>query len=330
MWFDGAMLGTRLLLVAFLVAGCVRRGPPAVVLPPAMPGTSPHSPAAVEVAVTVDDLPAHGPLLPGADRVHLAQRFIEVFQTHHLPPVFGFVNGIRAAEEPASQRVLSVWTKAGNHLGNHTYSHVSLDAVALPAYFADLERGEAILDVEEPTWRSLKVFRYPFLFEGNTSEKREGVRRYLSAHGYAVAEVSVEADDWAFNRPFVRCAQQGNRSALDKLQRRFIEVHVAELESMVRLTRALAGHDVRQILLLHLGTADADALDKLLTSYEQAGVRWISLPDALADPFYALDPGVPFPFGAAFPYLVAKSRGVAAPPPIYNRGLEEELAQLCR
>jgi hypothetical protein len=53
------------------------------------------------------------------------------------------------------------------------------------------------------------------------------------------------------------------------------------------------------------------------------------LPAALADPFYALDPGQPAPFGAAFPYLLAKPRRLKAAPPIYARGLEERLAALC-
>ena len=73
-----------------------------------------------------------------------------------------------------------------------------------------------------------------------------------------------------------------------------------------------------------------DALDDLLTAYERAGVRFVELGRALADPLYAIDPGQPFPFGAAFPYLVARARGVAAPAPAYARDLEDELDRVCR
>lgn len=318
------------ILVVVSLASCARSPVPVVpVGAAALPiGTAPKV-GVLEVALTVDDLPAHGPLQPGIERVVLAERFIATFRRHALPPVHGFVNGARVAEHPRSEKVLSLWVKSGNHLGNHTDSHINLNKVSLPAYFSDLERGEAVLDAFEPAWRSSKMFRYPFLFEGNTSEKRDGARSYLHARGYAVAEVTVEADDWAFNEPFFRCTNQHNDQALQRLHQRFVEVHVDELARMRELTRRLAGREIRHVLLLHLGVADADALDDLLTAYEHAGVRWISLPAALSDPFYDLDPGTPFSFGASFPYLLARARGIRTSPPIYARGLEQELLHAC-
>jgi peptidoglycan/xylan/chitin deacetylase (PgdA/CDA1 family) len=231
---------------------------------------------------------------------------------------------------PDAEAVLSTWVAAGNHLGNHSHSHVSLNAVSLPVYFADVDEGEVILDRFEPAWRTTKTFHFPFLFEGNTTEKREGARQGLRARGYVTAEVTVEADDWAFNAPFGRSGARHDDAALASLHERFVAVHLDELARMRTLTRRLAGRDVRHVLLLHLGIADADALDDLLNAHEHAGVRWISLPEALGDAFYALDPGAPFPFGASFPYLSARARGIPTAAPIYGRGLEQELDRLCR
>ena len=84
------------------------------------------------------------------------------------------------------------------------------------------------------------------------------------------------------------------------------------------------------MLLLHIGAADADALDALLSAYEKEGVRWIPLAKALADPFYAFDPALPARYGAAFPYLVAKSRGVKMQAPTFGVDLEAQLERLCR
>jgi hypothetical protein len=72
---------------------------------------------------------------------------------------------------------------------------------ACPPIFADIERNQTVLDAFDPAWRSLKTSRYPFRFQGNAREKRDGVRAYLRARGYAIAEVTVEADEWAFNCP---------------------------------------------------------------------------------------------------------------------------------
>lgn len=286
----------------------------------------------VEVAVTFDDLPIHGPLPPGGDRVALVDRLLAALQRHQLPPVYGFVNGKRVADEPGSEMVLRHWLAAGHLLGNHTYAHVSLNAVSLPEYFADIEKGEDILTKLQPppalpTW---KMFRYPFLFEGDTLEKRAGVRQYLRDRGYTLAEVTIEADDWAFNEPFVRCANRGDGAAVAALRRTFVDVHVNELNQMRTLTQRLGYRDVRQVLLLHVGAADADVIDDLLTAYERAGVRWIDLPTALRDPFYALDPAMPFRFGSALPYLLARARGVPATTPSFGEGLEKQLSQMCR
>jgi peptidoglycan/xylan/chitin deacetylase (PgdA/CDA1 family) len=303
---------------------------------PVVPGAASGPPAApvpprVEVAVTVDDLPAHGPLRAGVDRLGIAERLLAAFRRHRLPPVYGFVNGKKVDDDPATLAVLRRWLAAGSPLGNHTYSHPSLNGTSLPDYLADLEKGEAILKQLEPgdgsTW---KVFRYPFLFEGDTPEKCDGVRRYLGDHGYAIAEVSIDGDDWAFNAPYARCAERGDDATRAALLRELVDVHVEELRRMRDLGQRLTGRDVRQVLLLHAGIAEADAMDDLLSAYEREGVVWIDLRTALADPLYAIDPGAPARYGAAFPYRIAKARGVSVPPPIFARGLEERMDRTCR
>ncbi len=315
-------------LLPLAALACSATGAPAAPAP-APPQAS--APPRVEVAVTVDDLPAHGPLLPGVDRVAVADRLLAAFRKHGLPPVYGFVNGKKVDDDPAAIAVLRRWLAAGDPLGNHTWSHPSLNRASLPDYLADVEKGEAVLRQLMPgdaaTW---KVFRYPFLFEGDTPDKQDGVRRWLGDHGYAVAEVTLDADDWAFNPPYARCAAKGDEAARAALLRDFVDVHVEELRRMRDLGRALVGREVRHVLLLHVGVADADAMDALLTAYEREGVVWIDLRSALADPFYAMDPGEPARYGAALPYRIAKARGVSAPPAVFARGLEERLDRVCR
>ena len=303
-------------ILLLLLAACALR--------PAAPVAAP-----VEVSVTVDDLPLHGALIDGWTRVELAQRMVKTFQAHGLPPIYGFVNAGKVEAEPSSRAVLDAWKAGGQRFGNHSYAHRNLDETPLEDYLADIARNEALLSqLESPAvWH---VYRYPYLHEGKELEKRRAVRTYLKAHGYRIAEVSIDADDWAFSSPLARCAAQQNTAQLEKLRAEFVAVHVDELRRMRALGRTLEGREIRQVLLLHLGVADVDALDELLTAYEREGVKWVSLDRALDDPFYAVDPDIGFKAGAAFPYVVARARGVKVEPPIYARGLEERLEATCR
>lgn len=280
--------------------------------------------------MTVDDLPVHGPLAPGTDRVTIGRRLTEAFHRHHMPPVYGFVNGKKVDDEPATEQMLREWIASGNLLGNHTYSHPSLTASATPDYLADITKGEAILAKVSPggPWH---FFRYPFLFEGDTPDKRAAVRAFLAEKGYTIAEVSIDGDDWAFNPPFARCAEKGSAADLAQLRADLVAAHVDELRRMRDLSREFMGRDVPQVLLFHAGVAEADAIEELLTAYEREGVVWVTLPQALADPFYAIDPNIAAKFGAALPYLVARMRGrKEPPPPMFARGLEQRLEKLCR
>ena len=318
-------------LLAALSAACspAPPAPPPSARPAAVASLPPPAPPAIEVAVTVDDLPVHGPAFTGIDRAAIAERLLAVFRDHRLPPVYGFVNGKKVDDDPASEAILRRWIAAGNPLGNHTYSHISLNRASITDYLADLEKGESILrklGLDEATW---KVYRYPFLFEGDTLDKRESVRAYLRQHGYLTAEVTIDGDDWAYNPPYARCSDRHDTTSLAELRRGLVEAHVDELRFVRALTRELSGRDVRHVLLLHIGAAGADAMDELLTAYEHEGVRWIDLRAALADPFYAIDPHIPHAYGAAFPYVVAKARGVTLPPHP-KRDVEERAESMCR
>jgi peptidoglycan-N-acetylglucosamine deacetylase len=294
--------------------------------PPA--ATPPVAPVPLEVAVTVDDLPLHGPDFVGIDRLALADRILAALRAHHVPEVYGFVNGARVEAHPESVDVLRHWRAAGYPLGNHTYSHVSLNDADAETYLADLERDERLLSSLDPDPTRWKVFRYPYLFEGNTLDKYDAVHAYLASHGYRVAEVSIDGDDWAWNPPYARCRDAHDDAALETLRAGYIKTQVDELRFMRDTTRQLAGRDIVHILLLHLGAEDAEAIDLLLTAFEQEGVRWVPLSKALADPFYSTDRRVAWRAGAAFPYAVAKTRGrTLGPTP--RRDAEDALDATC-
>src|SRR5207302_1790079 len=81
-----------LLLATACLAG--QRGAPAVA------HASTPFPTPFNIAIVVDDLPRHGPPIPGMSRKQVAQQMLGALIRHHVPQVYGFVNGLLVAEHP--------------------------------------------------------------------------------------------------------------------------------------------------------------------------------------------------------------------------------------
>src|SRR5579862_8029666 len=89
---------------------------------------------AQQIAFTWDDLPAHSSLPAGETRVGIGRKLIAAMKDAHLPPVYGFVNGVAIEREPDSAPMLKEWRDAGFQLGNHTWSHMNLNTNSAAAW----------------------------------------------------------------------------------------------------------------------------------------------------------------------------------------------------
>jgi peptidoglycan-N-acetylglucosamine deacetylase len=283
--------------------------------------------AATEMAGTIDDLPTHGALPPGMQRVTIAEQIISVLKRHAVPEVYGFVNGAQIRGDPQHTDILRIWRQAGLRVGNHTFSHPNLNRVSAADYIADIERNETVLaEVAGPRWE--RIFRYPYLHEGDTPQKRHAVRRWLAAHGYQIAQVTVYFDDWAWNDAYARCMERSDGGSIQWLKQSFLESAVRRLDWSRALSNVVLGRQIKQILLLHLGAFDAVMLDELLEAYRKAGVTMIGLKAAMADPAYTLDPDIVWDGELTFLLQLARARHLSIPPdptiPL------QKLSALCR
>src|SRR6187401_797286 len=82
---------------------------------------------AQEVAITFDDLPAHGPLPAGTTREDVTRKILAAFKEAKVPEVYGFINAGKLQAHPDDLKVLQLWREAGQPLGNHTLDHMSLN-----------------------------------------------------------------------------------------------------------------------------------------------------------------------------------------------------------
>ena len=281
---------------------------------------------AQQIAFTWDDLPAHSALPQGETRVEIGRKLVAAMQAEHMPPVYGFVNGVQLDREPSSAPMLADWRNAGLLLGNHTWSHMNLSTSSLADWEADLLKNEPVLQ-QSAAGTDWHWLRYPFLAEGDTPEKRAEARKFLAAHGYRIAAVTMSLGDYMWNEPYARCVAKNDSAAIAQLDSSYLNAAAADADFRRAMAKALFGHDAPYVLLMHIGAFDARMLPQLLRLYRDKGFTFITLEEAEKDPFYAsdLDPLLPAQPDSLEGAMAA--RGLQMPP---RPKLPLDLNSVCR
>ena len=246
---------------------------------------------AQEVALTFDDMPAHGPVPEGLTRVGIITAILKDLTAAQAPKVYGFINAGKLEQVPADMEVLKLWRAAGFPLANHTYTHPSLNKISAKEFERNIEQNEkrlkSLMDGEDWHW-----LRYPFLDEGDTVEKRREVRAYLQDHGYRIAQVTLDFQDWAWNSPYARCVAKKDDKSIEQLKKMYVDTASEFLDLGPKLAKLVYGRDIKHVLLLHVGAFETVMLPRLMEILKQRGYKLITLPEAESDEAYKSDPDI--------------------------------------
>jgi len=280
--------------------------------------------APLRIAITFDDLPAHGPLPPGEARLEVASKIIAALHDANVPPTYGFVNGVRIEEQPADADVLQAWRAAGYPLGNHSWSHMNLNQHTLGEFEADVTHNEPLLsqwmkdqnddkagEVQKNDWH---WFRFPYLAEGDTPEKNAGIRAFLAQRGYKSAAVTMSFADYQWNDPYARCKAKGDEKSITSLENSYLAAADESITYSRALSHTLYGRDISYVLLMHIGAFDAEMLPRLLSLYRSEVFRFVSLDEAESDEFYLRDTDLHQPPGPSTLEGVMAERHLPFPP----------------
>lgn len=238
-----------------------------------------------EIAITIDDLPLVASRMdtPG-NQQRSKERFakiIEAFKKYNVPAT-GFVIG--GAIEKGQWEFLEQFRQAGLSLGNHTYSHRSLNQTTADKYIADVEKADKVLT---PIMTEPKYFRYPYLAEGG-KESKQKVLDYLTEHHYTVAPVTIDSKDFDFNQSAYRVPFRAREQYIKKLKPRYLAYIWGQT---LKAEKKANGKPVRQILLIHANLLNSYLLPDVLEMYQKNGYKFISLTEALKNPA----PAITFP-----------------------------------
>ncbi len=252
--------------------------------------------SAQKVAITFDDLPLNGDLPPGVTRVQITHDTLAVLKGSHVPPTYGFVNAKRLEGNPDAAEALKLWA-AAEPFASHTYGHLDLNANSAEDFEREIEENEPALELlseKDSNWHWL---RFPYLREGDTVEKRRAVRAYLEAHGYRVAQVTLDWEDYLWNSAYARCVAKNDAKSIAWLKSSYLGIESSYLDLGRDLAKLVYGHDINHVLLLHLGAFSSTILPDALKLLEERGFTMVTLEEAQRDPAYATDPDAGSKYG---------------------------------
>ena len=251
---------------------------------------------AQKLAITIDDLPQNGALPPGVTRVDITRDTLAVLKKRHVPPVYGFINAKKLEGSVDGAEALKLWA-AAEPFGNHTYTHIDLEANTAEAFERDMEQNEPTLELlAKPgpgksgnDWHWL---RYPYLHEGDTVEKRRAVREYLTKHGYKIAQVTLDWEDYMWNSAYARCAAKNDKKSIEWLRTSYLTTASDFLDLGREQAKLIYGHEINYVLLMHLGAFSSTIMPDALDLLKKKGFKLVTLEEAESDPIYQGDPNI--------------------------------------
>jgi peptidoglycan/xylan/chitin deacetylase (PgdA/CDA1 family) len=281
---------------------------------------------AQQVALTFDDLPSHGNLPPGETRLDVANSILQTLRTNHLPSVYGFINGVRTETDPATLEVLKAWRAAGQPLGSHTWSHMGLTDHTSTEFIDDIQKNEPLLQSLMPS-EDWHWFRYPYLLEGDTLDKRHAVRAYLQQHGYKAAQVTMDFEDYLWNDPYARCMAKHDETSIAWLEQSYLDTANQYFALYRTAAHTVYGRDIPYVLLMHVGAFDAKMLPQLIALYRKHGVTFVSLDQAEKDKAYSEDPDIALKYGGTLTGQMMAAKNLPIPP---DSKPTKQLDAICR
>lgn len=244
-----------------------------------------------QVAITIDDLPAGSNSMPAATITEMTTNLLTTLRDQKIP-VVGFVNEkklYRAGEVDQRINALRMWLDYGFELGNHTFSHMSLNKAGLQAWEDDVVQGESVTNLLLAEHKmKLRYFRHPFLDTGRDLQTRREAEAFLVKRGYRIAPITLDAWDWMYAGVYEDAKKRGDTA----LQQQLVQSYLSYSDSMFNFSEQLVkqtiGYEPKQILLLHANQLESDHIGELLDLMRKRGYRFITLEDALGDQAYSL------------------------------------------
>ncbi|CCQ12478.1 polysaccharide deacetylase-related protein [Pseudoalteromonas luteoviolacea B = ATCC 29581] len=229
------------------------------------------------IALSFDDSPrAANGYFSGSER---ADKLLKAFKQADVPQVAFFSVSGHLNEEGIAR--LSRYNDAGHIIANHSHSHPDINSLTLAEYKADVKKADTLL-------RQFSMFkpwyRFPYLREGDTLQKRDGMRQFLTSENYFNAYITINNYDWYIENLFQEAIKSKPNLNFDALKSFYIDTLMEGINYYHQLALEQLGRAPKHVLLLHEMDITAMFIDDLVTELKTQGWNVIPISDAYSDP----------------------------------------------
>lgn len=254
-----------------------------------------------KISITIDDFGLDDVPLEEADK-----RNARVLRSLHQYAIkaAGFVCG-RRVDNDNGKAILRAWDNENHLIANHTYSHWYFHRRSVEEFSQDILRCEALIkDYKNFT----KRFRFPMLKEGDTVERRDGLRGFLKSQGYQQGYVTVDASDWYVDQRLRERLKQNPQADATAFKNFYLHHILDRANYYDQLATQVLKRRVKHTLLIHHNLLNARFLGDLLAMFKQKGWQLIDADEAFSDAVFNAEPNN-LPAGESIIWALAKATG---------------------
>jgi len=217
-----------------------------------------------------------------------------------------FVKGSNKTDTKG-QFLLNSWNDRGQRIGNHTFSHPDYNDKdeTFEKFRNELLQNDSIINKLS---NYIKLFRFPYLKEGDTREKVDQFRAFMKEQGYRNGHVTIDASDWYINGRLLKRLNENPKADIEGYRNFYLEHLYSRANFYEDLVVQLTGRHIHHTLLLHHNLTSALFLGDLIKLFREKGWKIIDAEKAYKDEIFKSEPAN-IPAGESLIWSLAKESG---------------------
>ncbi len=205
------------------------------------------------------------------------------------------------------QFLLNSWNERGQRIGNHTFSHPDYNDkdVTFEKFRGELLQNDSIINKLS---NYIKLFRFPYLKEGDTREKVDQFRAFMKEQGYRNGHVTIDASDWYINGRLLKRLNENPKADIAGYRAFYLEHLFSRATYYEDLAVKLTGRHIHHTILLHHNLTSGLFLSDLIKMFREKGWKVMDAEEAYKDEIFMSEPKH-LPAGESLIWSLAKESG---------------------